>query len=308
MIGAATIARLRHWALSVWQFVWIRRTIIVLLVGLSLLFLARAISDASSSSILLLAEPGDIVVVLACSVPYALLLTLLARSWALAPASLTPGIGYRLAVAVYGPSILPKYIPGSILQYGSRQYLGQKLGWSAVLVGQASLLEIILHVLCSGGVALALLLLSARNVPAVEGVWYIAAALSALCFAAALLVVGRRLKRSVVVLGALYQLAFFSGVAGLAMICALLFGVPAYRLNLVGGLFLLSWLVGFLVPLVPGGIGIREAAGVAMLSGTVGVEAALLILAAMRIVSLGGDVQMFVAGIACQRSLRLRDA
>ena len=304
MIGAATIARLRHWALPV----WIRRTIIVLLVGLSLLFLALAISDASSSSILLLAEPGDIVVVLVCSVPYALLLTLLARSWALAPASLTPGIGYRLAVAVYGPSILPKYIPGSILQYGSRQYLGQKLGWSAVLVGQASLLEIILHVLCSGGVALALLLLSARNVPAVEGVWYIAAALSALGFAAALLVVGRRLKRSVVVLGALYQLAFFSGVAGLAMICALLFGVPAYRLNLVGGLFLLSWLVGFLVPLVPGGIGIREAAGVAMLSGTVGVEAALLILAAMRIVSLGGDVLMFVVGIACQRSLQLPDA
>ena len=305
MIGADAIAAVRRRVEPIWRRPWVRRSIIAVLVGLSLVFLALAVRDASSSDILRLAEPADLAAVLACSVIYVLLLVLLARSWALAPGTATPGIGYVLAIAVYGTSILPKYIPGSVLQYGSRQYLGQRLGWNAALVARGSLLEIILHVLCSLAVALALLTLSAGQVPQAEPWWVVSLTAAVAGFVAALLIVGSRLKRSVIVLGALYQLAFFTGMAGLAMICALLFGVAADRLTLVGGLFLLSWLIGFLVPLVPGGLGVREASGVAMLSGAVGVEAALLILAAMRIISLGGDVLMFAAGMACRRALKL---
>lgn len=292
-------------ALPLWRNKWLRRSGVAMLIGLSLLFLGLAIRDAGSAAMLDHVDRGHIAGIALGGIAYAYLLVLLARGWSLTPASLTPDIGYSQAVAVYGTSILPKYIPGSILQYGSRQMLGQRLGWNAKLLAQASLLEVALHIFCS--LTVALLLLAPPGAGAAVGlIWYAAVVAAAVAVAVVvLLVVPRSMTTAIMIGSALFQLTFFAGLAALAMLCGALFGVAAATLPAVGGLFLLSWLIGFVVPLAPGGLGIREATGVAFLSGVVGVETALLILASMRIISLIGDVLIFLAGLACQRALHL---
>ncbi|MGV8834230.1 MAG: hypothetical protein ACOH2N_19875 [Devosia sp.] len=302
----ATCLRLIQASLTLWRRRWLRRAIMVVLIVASLVFLFLAVREASTRDILQAASGQDFAIVGLAGIGYALLLALLARSWTLPLGTQTRGLGYRLAIAVYGPSILPKYIPGSVLQYGSRQYLGRRLGWSAILMAKATLLEITLHVMCSLIVALALLTQRAEGGAAYGAYGYVMViALAIILAVAALFFVSRSVTPKIIVASVVYQTVFFAGLASLAMLCGAVFGVATDHLFTVGGLFLLSWLIGFAVPLVPGGIGVREASGVAMLSGLVGLEAALLILAAMRIISLIGDMAIFLAGLACQRSLRL---
>jgi uncharacterized membrane protein YbhN (UPF0104 family) len=103
----------------------------------------------------------------------------------------------------------------------------------------------------------------------------------------------------------LYQLAFFGGLAAVTAASAAAIGVDPNHLIPVAGLFILSWLIGFAVPLAPGGLGVREASGVVLLSGSISAESALVLLATMRIVSLLGDLAMFMVGLWAQRRLHL---
>ncbi len=284
------------------------RTAGILVVSiLSLVFLGLTVMEAGTAHVLAQVGWTDLALIGGAGLSYGLLLLLLARSWSLAPGARGATISLRQAIAVYGTSILPKYVPGSILQYGSRQVLGQRLGWSQVAMAQGSVLEVALHVVCPLAVAL-LLLAPARAYSGMsEPPWLVFALVAALVAALVVLALVRRhLPTRVVITGAMLQLLFFSGLAALAALCGWSFGVAQTALPLVGGLFLLSWLAGFVVPLAPGGLGIREASGVAMLSGVIGVEPALLVLAAMRLVSLLGDVALFAAGLACQQRLHLR--
>jgi hypothetical protein len=230
---------------------------------------------------------------------------LLARSWSLAPASVDPLIGGRRAVAVYGASILPKYVPGSVLQYGSRQLLGLRQGMNGGAMAYASTLEVVLHVICSSTIATALL--SATQIaPRLDGMDYAIPAvfLAVLIAGLALSLLFRRLAPTIIAQAAIYQLVFFSGLAALAIACGAVLGIEAQLLPAAGGLFLLSWLIGFCMPLAPGGLGVREAAGVALLSGLAGVETALLLLLSMRLITLIGDCLIFVVALTFQRNLR----
>jgi glycosyltransferase 2 family protein len=283
-----------------WRNRNLRRIGGVLLLGLSLAFLVRALLSAGSSSVLAAIDAGAVAVIALSGALYGLLLMLLARAWSRAAA---PASSLRQALAVYGTSVLPKYIPGSILQYGSRQLLGRRLGWDAALMAHASLLEIALHVVAA--LTIAMVVLGATGSAAGLGAYWPVLALALVVAGIVLIVVFRRLPVRPVIISVVYQLAFFAGLATLAALCGASYGIAAPLLPTVGGLFLLAWLVGFIMPLAPGGIGVREATGVALLSGLVGVPAALLVMASMRLVSLLGDIVIFVAGGACQRALRL---
>ena len=60
-------------------------------------------------------------------------------------------------------------------------------------------------------------------------------------------------------------------------------------------MFLLAWLIGFITPGAPGGIGVREASVLVTTSAIMGPGPALLFAAATRIVTLGGDA-LFALG------------
>ncbi|MCJ1962152.1 hypothetical protein [Novosphingobium mangrovi (ex Hu et al. 2023)] len=289
---------------------WAARGILLL----SLIFLGRSVQEASLANAAPLPGRGALFALLLSAPAYAGLLVVLALAWSqvLAHANGTAKrIRLRETVAVYGISILPKYIPGSVFQYGSRQLLGRERGWSTRALTLASGLEVLLHVLCASVIAALLLALATLGQAHERAAWLaFLAGLPTLCTLAGLALLGRRLPPALTDLAApairsaLLQALFFAGMAALAMVCAWAYGVGTARLASVGGLFLLSWLAGFAVPVMPGGLGVREAAGISLLSGVVGLETALMIQFSMRLVMLAGDALLFLIALACRRALR----
>ena len=64
-----------------------------------------------------------------------------------------------------------------------------------------------------------------------------------------------------------------------------------------------SWAAGFVVIGAPGGLGVREAAFVALAGGALGESQALLLIGLFRIVTFLGDTLLFAAGaIALRRA------
>ncbi|MBR9765967.1 MAG: hypothetical protein GYB53_21230 [Rhodobacteraceae bacterium] len=90
--------------------------------------------------------------------------------------------------------------------------------------------------------------------------------------------------------------------AGFAVVCALLGPVPVVPAMVAG---LLAWIIGYATPGVPGGLGLREAALVALLSAA-GQDRDLALLASLlfRLVTTVGELAMFAAGWGLARLLR----
>ena len=81
----------------------------------------------------------------------------------------------------------------------------------------------------------------------------------------------------------------------------LLFDVPAAQMGLFLGTYLFSWIIGFITPGAPGGIGIREAVMVLMCGSFMSTETIMLYAVTMRIISTLGDVVAFLVGLICEQ-------
>lgn len=102
-------------------------------------------------------------------------------------------------------------------------------------------------------------------------------------------------------------------VSGLMVICFLLLGtvVTLHAAHLFGVndvswinvtmLFTAAWLVGYVVPGAPGGLGVREAMMVVVLSPLVGAGAAVGLGVTVRLATLAGDALAFALGLWSQR-------
>lgn len=89
--------------------------------------------------------------------------------------------------------------------------------------------------------------------------------------------------KSAIVAFVLYLLAWSSfGLALSAILSALNLETPG--LLTAAGMFALSWFVGFVVLIVPGGLGIREGVLAAMLAPSIGTEAAILVTLLARLI------------------------
>ncbi len=80
-----------------------------------------------------------------------------------------------------------------------------------------------------------------------------------------------------------------------------LFGVPAGDLITLTALFTASWLVGYLVPGAPGGMGVREAVMVVLFTPVVGAGAAVGLGVSMRVATMLGDSLAFALGLLSRR-------
>lgn len=65
--------------------------------------------------------------------------------------------------------------------------------------------------------------------------------------------------------------------------------------------YALSWMIGFLVPGAPGGLGVREAALVVLLDGLYQADAVLAIALLSRLSMIAADVLIFLAGLVLRR-------
>ncbi|MGH6695771.1 hypothetical protein [Sphingopyxis sp.] len=182
----------------------------------------------------------------------------------------------RNMARIYARGVLMKYLPGSIFQYVSRQVEGAKTGIEHKLLAKSVIVEVGLHLVSSMSVAAACLTFERAPVVAIV---------------AAAIVVGASLaaRRPLLTALAFQILAFGAFALAAALIGAAVLPAGA-SLAHFAALFLLAWLAGFVVPVAPGGIGIREAALLALAGA--GLPAAGLMAAtlALRASSIAGDL------------------
>jgi uncharacterized membrane protein YbhN (UPF0104 family) len=253
----------------------------------ALAFLASALSQLNLPLLVATLSPAAWYTTLLAAIAYALLLALLARAW-LEVAAGGAVRSWSTALQIYGPSVIAKYLPGSVFHYASRQFRGDKHGLGQKKMALSSMVEAALHVICAGSVA-GLLILPAPEI-----------ALPIVVAACALILF--RFERGTL-RAAAWQLLFFLGFAAILIgLASLLPGLAEARL--VVAMLLLAWIAGFLVPVAPGGIGIREAA-LLVLAGPLAPPEALAVFAILaRLVTILGDCQFGLAAYGLQAVLR----
>lgn len=105
----------------------------------------------------------------------------------------------------------------------------------------------------------------------------------------------------------LYTASFFLVGAGLLVVASILTDAPltAANLLLLTGAFASSWILGFITPGAPAGIGVREAVLLAWLGAYFGATAAVSLILILRIATTFGDLINFLwGGLVLARSTR----
>jgi hypothetical protein len=92
-----------------------------------------------------------------------------------------------------------------------------------------------------------------------------------------------------------FQLLFFSVFAAILLQLGS-YGMPGADAARMAGYFFVAWTAGFLVPIAPGGIGVREAALLALAAPVEGVAAAAMLALLARLVGIVGDGLFGLAG------------
>lgn len=199
----------------------------------------------------------------------------LARGWAIL-ADPDGTMDHRQTAAIYGRGVLLKYLPGSVFQYLSRQIDGSGAGLAHRQIAGASLKEIGLHIAASMSVAACCAFATVE--PIVAGL--LGAGLGGLAW----------FGRSGLLRAYGFQFLAFSAFAGAAALAAAVLLPAGASIAVFGALFLLAWLAGFVVPLAPGGIGVREAALLVLAGPMLPAAPLLASVMALRISSIVGDL------------------
>ena len=224
-------------------------------------------------------------------------------------------IPHGTAVRLYVKSNLYKYLPGNVFHFVGRNQIAEECSLSHADIAFATVLEIIIQ--CFAAVLTGLVLsfgfvtdyltdfLRGRELLLI----FLIAALCALVFAAVFILrrkfsarwervrglisgKGRRDVLRVILLHVMIQLC--NGTLFLVLLQSMGGAVPAKMCGSVIGIYCFAWLVGFVTPGAPGGLGIREA----MLSLFLGSLADPGLIAAAvllnRIVTVFGDLAAYV--------------
>jgi hypothetical protein len=214
-----------------------------------------------------------------CAVLYGACLLLLAQAWAKLAAG-ERKLALATVLAIYGPGTVAKYLPGSVFQYASRHVIGRRENLPHAAMARASLVEAAMHV----GIALAL----AGALLATGGLWVPAAAA-----AAGVALLAWRAKPLATALAC--QLLFFAAFAAIVVVLGT-FGALVDDPARLAGWFFVAWTAGFLVPIAPGGIGVREAAFLALAAPYEATGAIALLALLARLVGIVGDGLFGLAG------------
>jgi glycosyltransferase 2 family protein len=242
-----------------------------------------------------------------------------AKSWQLILHSLGSRIDYRESLCILTISQFAKYLPGNVGHHFGRVLLARRAGigtdTAITSVGLDTVLAVSAAALCALG-ALQMLpeifgrygFAVGRNVAIVIATGAIIVGI-ALAFPAARghLAGAMRHCRNLVAHGnrarsakawVLYLINFALGAAALGCISAALTteALPGFA-NVIG-IYAVAWLVGFLVPGAPAGLGVREALLVLGLSPLLGQDAATATTALLRVVTVAGDGIAFALGWA----------
>jgi uncharacterized membrane protein YbhN (UPF0104 family) len=267
----------------------------------------------------------DVILTLGLSVIfYTVLLACVTLGFAqLLISSVTGPILFKQAVTVWGKANLAKYLPGNFFHFAGRQLLGARYSWPQAGIALASALEIVLQLLIPFFFIALALATSGRFNIILDFFWLAPIVVVALVAILLLLFYtsiakfflfqfsnifgGRKVDfvlRANVFSAAAYYAIFFIGSC---VICTAFYSVVQNPVDGAGlltlnAVFLISWVIGFVVPGAPGGIGVREGT-FAMLGGSFfPTESLLLVALLMRVTTLAGEGLLFLIAVCFEVS------
>ena len=247
--------------------------------------------------------------VLGAAFAYALALAPLALAWwRLTSALSTTPPPPRPIMATWAASQYGKYLPGNVAHYALRHAWSRRYGLSHAGLGLASILEAALLLIAALGLTLLADTRELRGLSMLDPRRAIALLVAMIVALGVALHFARRRAflehwhvptlppTSTLVFCLACCVTFFIIVAGLLDFLAhtLGFGVDSFATLLAASAA--SWAAGFVVIGAPGGLGVREAAFVALAGGALGEDKALLLIGLFRIVTFLGDTLLFAAG------------
>lgn len=225
--------------------------------------------------------------------------TLLALAWRSFLIYLDESPGWRWSLWTYSTSQVAKYVPGNIFHYTSRQVIGAAAGIRHGALVKSAALELIVIA------AVAVLFLPLVVPILLPGIPVFVCIVAFLFFAAisplmATRFAGRQFGRAVLcyvvflcIAGAIFISAFITAGAPFA----------AEMIPLVGGAYVLAWLIGLVTPGAPAGVGVREAALLYLLAGLAPPAVILLAVVLGRVITVAGDLLFYAWGQLWKRKL-----
>lgn len=226
-------------------------------------------------------------------------------------------IPFSAAMPVYTQSNIYKYVPGNVFQYVGRNKLAADMNISHVDVACATIFDVLFCVLWTAIISVALLGCKIAELMGKYGRnLLIVATVGVVLLIALILVVKLKFadkvksylsryakafapeNRGQLVKGIMYYLVQNIVSAATYFVCLRLIlggGASFAELSAFTGAFMFAWIIGFVTPGAPGGIGIRE--GVMLfVSGNSYGDRIMLFVLVLRIGSILADVAAFIIG------------
>lgn len=216
---------------------------------------------------------------------------------------LAPSARLGPSLWVWGRSFAARYIPTGALTVAVRMLERERLGASRGAMLSATAFEQLVAAAGAAAVSLAALAVSGRRPPLVAVAVLAAVLVLAVVARPAAGWWGRRRARSgaagasVAVVGTRPLVAalvlcscgwLVAGAAAWVFVGALTAG-PAPGFLFLLGAYTFAWLVGFVVPIAPSGLGVREATMIALLAPVLGAAPATALTVGLRLANVAGD-------------------
>lgn len=213
-----------------------------------------------------------------------------------------------LCAHIYLVSQFAKYIPGNIGHHVGRVYMVKKSDYNLLQVFAAMTIENILALICSGILSVYVIYELKLNFSHYIS-WYVSL-MGFLLFCVLFLIRNRLLNlfkkyfefsiRFINIFYAFLIIILNFLMLGFVLYVFIKWHLPDAVVNyfLILGIFAISWLLGFVTPGSPGGIGVREALLVLFLTPLYGEAISVWLSIMLRIITTVGDGLAFLIGMA----------
>ena len=231
---------------------------------------------------------------------------------------------WKQAQIIFAIAQLGKYLPGNVGQHVGRVFMARKIGISVPITLSTMLVEIILGTSISAGLAVLSLILfvdgQTLGLKLQFGSVQLGLGVALLLFMPWLGIgflnrylpgLAKRLSsdgviaaprlRTALAVAVLFLLCFVVMGLILKLQAQWFFGVTEGSVFELTCLFSVAWLAGYLAPGAPGGLGVREAMMVLLLSPVLGAGAAVGLGVTLRITTTLGDAVAFLLGVAAKK-------
>lgn len=213
-------------------------------------------------------------------------------------------------VNIYARSNINKYLPGNIMHYATRNILGAQYDIDQKSILTATIFEIVFKILCAALIVfifvrnelkIALEYLGINNI-----ILYLFLFLAFIILIIYIYIFSKRnnvsIKKNikyVLIANSLYILAFIINAVVFITI-TITFNNRQMFLNeilLSSGIYILAWLIGYLTPGSPGGLGIRESLMILLLGSIYDYNLVITISIGVRIVTIFADVLAYISNL-----------